>query len=73
MDQGLGPRQFVDLFGMTEPVRQVETVFVRVFGWQHLRASGCIRGGHWCTLQKKMPRYYQTCKETTAMRVAGLL
>jgi hypothetical protein len=32
MDRGLGPRQFVDLFGTTEPDLQVEATFVREFG-----------------------------------------
>jgi len=45
MNQGLGPRQFVYLFGMTELDRKVETAFVREFGRQHPRASGGIRTG----------------------------
>ena len=46
---GLNPSQFIDLFGTTQPVLQVETAFLREFGQQHPRPSGGIRGGQCCT------------------------
>jgi hypothetical protein len=50
-DRGLGPRQFVDMFGTTEPDRQAET-FMRELGQQKQHASGGIRCGQCCTCAK---------------------
>jgi len=52
MDQGFGTRQFVDLFGTTEPDLQLETAFVREFGQRYARPSSGIRGEQCCTCWK---------------------
>jgi hypothetical protein len=52
MDRGLSPRQFLELFGMTEPDQLVEAAFVREFGRRNTRASGGIRGGQCCACRR---------------------